>query len=124
VTRVANADASCLLFVYGSLKRGQANHHELAGARFIATARTAPNFALRELAGYPALVPGERAIEGELFQISQSRLRALDEFEGDAYERRQIPIEDGSLVIAYLARRPEAGSPSALDSWPAPTTER
>jgi gamma-glutamylcyclotransferase (GGCT)/AIG2-like uncharacterized protein YtfP len=117
VTRAATAEPPCLLFVYGSLKRGQANHCELADARFLATARTVPAFALRELDGYPLLVPGQRAIEGELYEIARSSLVAIDEFEGDAYERRLIPLEGGSLAIAYLARAPEAGAPVTLDSW-------
>src|ERR1700761_1435102 len=92
------------LFVYGSLQRGQANHAELGRARFVASVHTAPRFALREIAGYPALVFGDRAITGELFELELSDLPALDEFEGAAYERREIELADGSRASSYLAR--------------------
>jgi gamma-glutamylcyclotransferase (GGCT)/AIG2-like uncharacterized protein YtfP len=51
VTRAADLQARCLLFVYGSLKRGQIHHGELVAARFVAFERTAPAFALREISG-------------------------------------------------------------------------
>jgi len=105
------------LFVYGSLQRGQANHAQLARARFVESMRTAPRFALREIVGYPALVAGDRAIEGELFELPLSALPELDEFEGAAYERREIELEDGSIACAYLARSASAGRPLALSSW-------
>lgn len=107
-----------VLFVYGSLKRGQANHWALAGARFVGPARTAPAFALREIAGYPALVPGERSIAGELYQISAQGLGALDELESDDYARCEITLADGATAFAYLARAPEGGRPLAGSEWP------
>ena len=107
------------LFVYGSLKRGQPHHRELHGARFIGPASTAQAFALREIAGYPALVPGDRAIAGELYDFTAQRLNELDEFEGDAYVRQEIRLADGETVLAYLASAPEAGLPLAGSEWPA-----
>ena len=112
--------AEIVLFVYGSLKRGQANHCELSGARCLGPAVTARAFALREIAGYPALVPGDRAIAGELYQVSELRLRALDAFEGEAYVRRQIELSDGAHAIAYLACSAETGTPWPFCEWPAP----
>jgi gamma-glutamylcyclotransferase (GGCT)/AIG2-like uncharacterized protein YtfP len=107
-----------LLFAYGSLKRSQRNHHELAGARFVAEARTVPCFALRVCEGYPVLVPGERSIRGELFELPEVCLASLDEFEGRAYERREIELEGGGSAIAYLARNVSAGEPYAAPEWP------
>ena len=115
---------ACLLFVYGSLKRGQANHRELRGARFVAESRTVAAFALSEVSGYPALVPGGRAISGELYELDRALLGDLDEFEGEAYERREIRLEDDQIVIAYVARAPTLGVPLAFDSWPPPQAAR
>jgi gamma-glutamylcyclotransferase (GGCT)/AIG2-like uncharacterized protein YtfP len=109
----------CLLFVYGSLKRGQANHRELSAARFIATVRTAPTFALRDIAGYPALVPGDRAISGELYELPRQSLPRLDEFEGEGYLRETIELAGGIEALAYIAREPGLGTPLSLDEWPA-----
>jgi gamma-glutamylcyclotransferase (GGCT)/AIG2-like uncharacterized protein YtfP len=115
----ATAHTQCLLFVYGSLKRGQANHRELSAARFIATVRTAPTFALRDIAGYPALVPGDRAISGELYELPRQSLPRLDEFEGEGYLRETIELAGGIEALAYIAREPGLGTPLSLDEWPA-----
>ena len=109
-----------LLFVYGSLKRGLRNHHELGPARFVAEARTAPRFALRLLSGYPLLVPGALAVRGELFELPTAQVALLDEFEGPAYERGEIELSDGTLAVAYLATDGTAGQPYTASTWPVP----
>lgn len=114
------AQTRCLLFVYGSLKRGRANHHELGAAQYLAEARTAPCFGLRIIAGYPALVPGSRAIAGELYGISVAALPLLDQFEGNGYVRQEIELAGRERALAYLARVPDAGAPYPGDEWPMP----
>jgi len=108
-----------LLFVYGSLKRGRANHHELGDAEFLAEARTAARFALRVIAGYPALVPGCRSILGELYRIPNSALTALDEFEGLTYVRGEVELATGECALSYLSRVPDAGESYPGDEWQA-----
>ena len=115
---MADDEATCLLFVYGSLKRGRANHHELHAAEYLADARTSPNFALRVVSGYPALVPGSLSILGELFRIALSALPALDEFEGAAYVRREIELASGERALVYLSSAPAVGEPYSGDEWP------
>ncbi|HYP90774.1 MAG TPA: gamma-glutamylcyclotransferase family protein [Polyangiaceae bacterium] len=86
---------SVWLFVYGSLKRSGLHHRELAGARFLGEAETEPGHALTTLGDYWALLahPGTPGvIRGELFEVAEARLPLLDEFEGDAYERRAVRI--------------------------------
>lgn len=106
------------MFVYGSLKHGRANHHQLHAAEFLAAARTAAGFALRVIDGYPALVPGARAIVGELYRIAADALPALDDFEGPGYVRREIDLGGGQRAFSYLARVPAAGAPYPGDDWP------
>jgi gamma-glutamylcyclotransferase (GGCT)/AIG2-like uncharacterized protein YtfP len=108
------------LFVYGSLKRGRANHHELYAATYVSEAFTAARFALRVVAGYPALVPGSQAIRGELYRIAPSALPALDAFEGERYVRREVELASGMRALAYLSSEPDAGEPYAADEWPSP----
>jgi len=107
----------CRLFVYGSLKRGCANHEQLGSAQFVSEARTTKAFALSLVDGYPALIPGTRSIQGELFQIAVSELPGLDEFEGEGYAREEVELDGGGWAIAYLARAPSAGTPYPLDEW-------
>ena len=111
-----------LLFAYGSLKRGHSNHHELGEARFVREARTVPGFALRLLSGYPLLVPGARSIRGELFELPCSHVPALDAFEGEPYQRREVELEGGARAIAYLARDVSLGEPYPGEQWPAAET--
>ena len=116
---MVEVEARVLLFAYGSLKRGLSNHHELGTARFVARVRTVPRFALRVLLGYPLLVPGERAIVGELFDVPASHLPALDAFEGEMYARCDIELADGRNAVSYLASNPAVGEPFAGSEWPA-----
>jgi gamma-glutamylaminecyclotransferase len=90
------------LFVYGTLMRDQANHAELRGARFIGVARTAPAYAVVDVAGYPALVPGEDEVRGELFCVDPPLLQHLDLFEGRGYRRETIVLDGGVRAEAYL----------------------
>ena len=106
-----------LLFVYGSLKRGQSNHAQLTAANFVASARTVPQFALRVQDGFPTLVPGTQSIRGELFAIPVGELPALDAFEGDSYLRCEIELLDSRCALTYMARDPGAGQAYAGDEW-------
>ena len=89
------------LFVYGSLRRGRANHAALAGASFIGSLATAPRYALAEHDGYPALIPGRSAVEGELYEVALEHLARLDAFEGSGYVRAKVTLADGSAALAY-----------------------
>lgn len=96
---------SVILFVYGSLLRGEESHFLLDAARFVASARTAPRYTLVSLGPYPALLEGgETAVLGELYEVTGGLVGELDEFEGhpDFYERKVIEIEGGARVDAYV----------------------
>lgn len=113
---------SALLFVYGTLLRGEINHREIEGARFVREARTEPAFELVDLGEYPALVPGgSLAVPGELYAVSPAQLVALDAFEGhpELYLRSPIRLDDGEQAEAYLlAPERAAGLPRiAGGSW-------
>src|SRR5262245_60251394 len=99
-----------VVFVYGTLKRGDCRHRFLAGSKFLGLATTEPGYRLFNMGEYPAMVEDPRGgqIEGELFEVSLSTLRTLDEVEGVAdvlYSRRPIrlvtPVE-GAEAYVYL----------------------
>ena len=97
------------LFVYGSLKRAGRHHDQLENARFLGEVETAPGYTLEPLGEYLALVakPGDRSrVQGELFEITQSLLSALDEFEGDAYVRQEVALSHVKygFALAYLKK--------------------
>jgi gamma-glutamylcyclotransferase (GGCT)/AIG2-like uncharacterized protein YtfP len=102
-----DASPRCRLFVYGSLMRGEPNHHVLgSSAVFLGLARTARRYRLLDLGPYPALVEGGScSIAGELYEIASSILPELDRFEGppDLYRRASIELDGGGVVTGYLA---------------------
>jgi len=120
-----------LVFVYGTLMRGQPNHHVLAraGARARGAATTVLPRTLVDLGPYPALLPRDgvrdasaRAVTGELFAVSARALAALDEFEGcpDLYVRERIAVVasasasvDGAAHEAWTYVLAETPPPSA-----------
>jgi gamma-glutamylcyclotransferase (GGCT)/AIG2-like uncharacterized protein YtfP len=82
--------------------RERVNHSELRGARFVRVTRTAPAYAVVDVEGYPALVPGKSEVCGELFELDAPLLERLDRFEGSAYRRGSVLLDGGELAEAYL----------------------
>lgn len=94
-----------LVFVYGTLLCGQSNHRFLDGARCLGEARTAPEFDLVDLGGFPALVKGGcTSVRGEVYACDSTTLRALDELEDhpEFFQRTRIRLEDGALIECYV----------------------
>lgn len=87
-----------LIFVYGTLKRGHANHGYLSGQTFIDLATTEPRYRLYDLGGYPGMVLHANhgtSIHGEVWEIDDACLKQLDELEGTEigeYVRESIPL--------------------------------
>jgi gamma-glutamylcyclotransferase (GGCT)/AIG2-like uncharacterized protein YtfP len=92
-----------LLFVYGSLRRGQQHHDQLRDARFVHDARTEACYELVRVDAYPALVEGgSTAVSGELYEVDAQLLAALDEFEEApaVYQRQPLRIAEPAGVRA------------------------
>jgi gamma-glutamylcyclotransferase (GGCT)/AIG2-like uncharacterized protein YtfP len=94
-----------LLFVYGTLMRGESAHALLGpNARFIAEAQTEPRFTLLDMGQYPALLEGgTTAVRGELYEIDAARLPSLDRYEDvpELYDRLPLAVS-GHAAIAYV----------------------
>lgn len=94
------------LFVYGTLMRNRRGHALLAGQRFLGTALTGPRYRLFRRNWYPCLVEDAQgyAVEGELWEVSDEALAALDEYEGaaDLFERRPLQVNGAEGVVAYF----------------------
>ena len=101
-----------LVFVYGSLQRGERNHRMMAGAHLLRLAKTVPAFELFDLGSFPAMVAcGTGQVLGEVYEVEPDLLDRLDIFEGvpALYERHTIALEDGSEADAYLMRQARLG---------------
>jgi gamma-glutamylaminecyclotransferase len=89
------------VFVYGTLKRGFANHSFMEGATFVGEARTLQRYPLVVGNAWftPYLLPeaGEgHPVKGELWHVPESMLPALDELESvhlpNGYRRQLIAV--------------------------------
>ena len=114
------------LFVYGTLKRGGANHGQMAGQRFVAEARTIPGYRLFDVGGYPGLVvlPADReGVTGEIWLVSPAALLRLDRFEGVSeglYRRETVALAgppEGKLIEGYVYARSVEGLRPVGDTW-------
>lgn len=115
-----------LIFVYGTLKRGCRNHHQLAGQKFVGAARTVPGFVLYDLGGYPGLVPhaaDRTGVVGEIWSVGPEALRRLDAFEGvpeGLYRREPIALQaphDRSHVEVYVHAQSIEGRRQVGAEW-------
>lgn len=82
------------VFVYGTLRRGEPNHHLLDARMLLRAGRTEPRFTLVSLGAFPAMIDGgETAVVGEVYDVDAVTLAALDRLEGHPrfYRRRPIP---------------------------------
>lgn len=115
---MADFSGSELLLVYGTLKRGHANHQQLAGATFLREIRLEQLVAY-DLGPFPMAVPGDGHLIGELYRVGRERWTALDHFEGvpRLYRRWRWLSSEGHWLWVYLgsprqvrhARRLEEG---------------
>jgi gamma-glutamylaminecyclotransferase len=113
-----------VLFVYGTLKRGERNHHLMAGQRCLGAAITAPIYRVIDLGAHPGLVHDSQnglSVHGELFEVSQRALKELDEFEGipEPFDRRPVQmLQVEPIVQAYFWLRPVPADGVSGDHWP------
>lgn len=116
-----------LLFVYGSLKRGQRAHHLLQGLPWLGQAWL-PGACLHDLGPFPMAVLGEGSIQGELYGVSEADLTALDRFEGAPrlYQRHWLNLEDGRSAWVYLGRPHQVRhvAPLASGCWLGPSVPK
>jgi gamma-glutamylaminecyclotransferase len=93
------------LFVYGTLLRGQSNHHYLENSKFLGEDAIA-NACLIDLGEYPMLIPGTDRVEGEVYQIDAVTLASLDELEECpiVYYRELVTLLSDRATFVYWGR--------------------
>lgn len=92
-----------LVFVYGTLRQGQSNHHYVQDCELLGRFDTPKEFALFDLGAYPALTCGSKSVVGEVYVINDEVLASLDRLEDVPvkYRREQIETTFG-LAWVYL----------------------
>ena len=115
-----------LVFVYGTLMRGDVRAASLADQQFVGEAVTTPRYRLLNCGDYPGLieVPADgEAIEGEVYDVSPECLQRLDRIEAvdeGLYERRPIILNEpfaGRAVEAYFYLLSTEGLPDCGPRW-------
>lgn len=106
-----------LLFVYGTLRRGQPAHGLLAGAHLVAQIGSSDGWELLDLGRYPAATLGRGRILGELYQIDQACLARLDDYEGRDYARITMQTELGPAWIYRYRKPPSRASRVPGGDW-------
>ena len=112
------------VFVYGSLKAGEANHPWLAGSLSLGRRRL-PSAVLHDLGPYPMallLQPDTSPVlHGELYRVTAAGLARLDELEDypHEYNRSLCSLSDGSRAWVYHGRPEQVqGTPQVpLGDW-------
>jgi allophanate hydrolase len=96
-----------LLFVNGTLMRGETLHDNLHGCTFLLETRTAPGYRLYAMGegSYPGMVKsqaGGAAIAGELYQVPSGLVQVIFEREPPHLYLGKVELEDGSRVWGVL----------------------
>jgi gamma-glutamylaminecyclotransferase len=116
-----------LIFVYGTLKRGEIRAGHLAGQVFAGLSKTNPDYRIFRVADYPGLVQVEMgtgcSIQGEVWDVDKAGLQRLDWVEGvesGEYERRRIGLTGefkDQPVQAYFYLRSVANAEDCGNCW-------
>ena len=83
------------IFVYGTLKRSEANHDLLGDSQYLGDYETDPRWGLLNLGAFPAMIPSNKAVKGEVFLVDDDVLEVVDTLEGvdhGLYKRHRIYI--------------------------------
>lgn len=97
-----------ILFVYGSLRRGDYNHSRtaLGEANYLGTARV-PGFYLLHCGSYPAAVrtitPDGTSVVVDVYDVSGYDMTFIDLMEqGAGYDKESVTAEDGTEGMMYV----------------------
>lgn len=121
--RRAGVMSKTILFIYGSLKRGQPNHRVIADQQYLGEATTEPRYRIIDLGKYGGLVRDDAngaAVKGELWAVTGCGLAELDDFEtGEGlWARHPVAVAGWDGVEAYFWAGAIPDGVRCADSWP------
>ena len=100
-----NEKLTTTVFVYGSLRRDQRLNPVLADhsadSRYIGQVKTHPLYKMYDVGAFPCILrQGETAIVGDLYKVSNKKLRDLDMIDGvpNLYTRETIEIDLDTII--------------------------
>ena len=94
------------VFVYGSLKRGFPNHRLIERSKFICNTQTSECYAMLDLHDFPGVVKERKIsnIKGEVYDLEDTAVKRLDEFEGNWYSRESVDLDAGFSADMYFLK--------------------
>lgn len=114
--RKTNRMTPDLVFVYGTLKRGERNHYFLAAAEYLGPAFTEPHYRLIDCGPYPAMLDETQTaaleaeplvVAGEVYRIDATMLAELDRLEDEGRLYRRAVIEVLSIDGGACSQTPQ-----------------
>ena len=83
------------LFVYGTLMKNRGNNDLLGDSEYLGKYHTDPRWGLVDLGAFPAMVPSNKSVKGEVYLVDDDILEAVDALEGvdfGLYKRHRVYI--------------------------------
>ena len=76
----------------------------MKGCEFLCAGRTRPEFQMRDLGRYPAIISGTSSVVGEVYSVGPNDLARLDVFERvpELYVRKKTVLDDGISAWIYV----------------------
>tara|TARA_R100000005_G_C4926563_1_gene157433 strand:+ start:332 stop:703 length:372 start_codon:yes stop_codon:yes gene_type:complete len=98
------------IFVYGTLKAGGRLHsHGMSNSKYLGEYESDEWWVLADFGAYPGLIPGDRVVYGEVYEVTDETLKRLDLIEGvpNLFIRANIKVrprgsdDDYMQVLTY-----------------------
>jgi gamma-glutamylcyclotransferase (GGCT)/AIG2-like uncharacterized protein YtfP len=83
------------IFVYGTLMKGQANYdYFMKEATFIGNGCIS-GYEMYDLGSFPGIIPGDGSVNGEVYDVSDRELEAINRLEGEGslYIKTEVEVE-------------------------------
>lgn len=97
-----------LVFVYGTLRKGECNYHLLEKSEYLGRFETEPNYQLYDYGDYPGLAHGSNSVIGEVYRIDEMTLEQLDVLEDESVEFHRESIETSYGLAWVYMKIPES----------------
>ena len=105
-----------LVWVYGTLRRGESNHSLLQECAYLGQWWSPPTFYLIDLGEYPGIIKGQQSVLGEIYVVDESTLLRLDALEEVPHEYSRDMLLTPWGEAFYYHYRIECGGLAAIPS--------
>ena len=111
-----------IVFVYGTLMRGERAHSYLSKAEFVGEYRLS-DYAIYNLGWYPGIRPkAGSVVYGEVYAVDDRMLKEMDRYEGEGslYHRTPVTVENDREridAVAYVYAQEIHGNEIAGGRW-------